>query len=446
MAGAFWDCAIEALPRVDIAAIQLEKLEWQIRRCYHESPFYRERFDAAGVGPENLKSLDDIRRFGFVTKQDLRDEQDAHPYFGRYTGVPESDWRELHPSTGTTGVPVNTIWASDDVDYIADVTARTMWSFGTRPSDKVQNAFSYGLWVAGLAVHYACAKIGCFVIPIGAAMTERQIDYFVSLGSTVIIATPSYGIYLAEQLRDAGYSTDDLQLRVGCFGGEPGTEVPATRRALEEGLGIKAYDYYGLAEIGPTFTSECTAQAGLHWSEDLHLIEVIDPDTMEPVPEGEQGVLVITHLAKQATPMIRYWTNDIVSLTTEPCSCGRTHARSVGGILGRADDMIIFMGTNFYPMQIEQVVRSFRELTPEYRILLSTDEERKRDVCTIVVEPAGSLPDTCESVLKNKLVVALSEDLSFTPGVEFVGTGSLERTAFKARRVEENRPAFRDGV
>ncbi len=439
----FWNPDIETLPRDQLRALQWERLRWQVERCYHQSAFYRERFDKAGVHPGILASLDDIRRFPFVTKQELRDEQAAHPYFGRYTIAPQGEWREIHPSTGTTGKPVHTIWSAEDVAYIADVTARTMWSFGVRPGDVVQNAFSYGLWVAGLAVHYACAKIGCLVVPIGAQLTERQIDYILNLKSTVLIATPSYGVYLSEQLRQTTYHSPlTTHLRLGCFGGEPGAEVPATRQALEEGLGIKAYDYYGLAEIGPTFTSECVAQAGLHWSEDLHLIEVIDPDTKEPVSEGERGVLVITHLAKTATPMIRYWTNDLVSVTTEPCACGRTHARSVGGILGRADDMIIFMGTNFYPMQVEQVVRSFKELTPEYRIRLWTDTERKRDVCAVVVELVEELPPDCRDVLHERLKSLLRTALAFTPQVEFAPKDTLERTAFKARRVEERREAF----
>jgi phenylacetate-CoA ligase len=436
----FWDEQIETMPRNALRALQLERLRWQVERCYHQSAFYRERFDQAGAHPDSLASLDDVRRFPFVTKLELRDEQERFPYFGRYAVAPPSEWREVHPSTGTTGKAVHTIWSADDVANIADVTARTMWSFGCRPDAIVQNAFSYGLWVAGLAVHYACAKIGCLVVPIGAQLTERQIDYMLNLKSTILIATPSYGVYLAEQLRPHVHTS--IRLRAGCFGGEPGAEVPATRQALEEGLGIKAYDYYGLAEIGPTFASECIAQAGLHWSEDLHLIEVIDPNTKEPVPEGERGVLVITHLAKQATPMIRYWTNDIVSVTTEPCPCGRTHARSPGGILGRADDMIIFMGTNFYPMQVEQVVRSFKELTPEYRIRLWTDAERQRDVCTIVVELTQELPPTSRNALHERLTYSLRSTLAFAPQIEFVSKDTLERTAFKARRVEEKREAF----
>ena len=439
----FYDHKIETMSRSDLARLQLAKLKWQIDRCYHRSEFYRERFDAVGVSPAEVETLDDIRKFPFVHKEELREEQAQHPFLGRFTVAPEAAFREVHPSTGTTGTPVNTIWSATDVQYITEVTARTLWSIGVRPGDILQNAFAYGLWVAGLAVHYASAKIGCLVIPIGAALTERQIDYMVRLKSSVLIATPSYAIYLVEQLKAHNYSTSDINLRIGCFGGEPGTEVPATRRAIERGLGIDAYDYYGLAEIGPTFASECTYKTGLHWSEDLHLIEVIDPETEEPVPEGEVGVLVITHLERRATPMIRYWTNDLVRLDLSSCPCGRTHARSPEGVLGRADDMIVFMGVNFYPMQVEQVVRSFEKLSPEYRIRLTHDTSTHRDVCTISVElEQEAMLQEQVSILREKTTNALRETLGFRPKVEFVPQGTLERTAFKAKRVIEERPAF----
>ena len=439
----FYDHKIETVSRSDLDVLQLAKLKWQVDRCYYRSEFYRERFDAAGVSPADVKILDDIRKFPFVHKEELREEQAQYPFLGRFTVAHEAEFREVHPSTGTTGTPVNTIWSVTDVQYITAVTARTLWSIGVRPGDILQNAFAYGLWVAGLAVHYAGAKIGCLVIPIGAALTERQIDYMVSLKSTVLIATPSYAIYLAEQLKAHGYSTSDINLRIGCFGGEPGTEVPATRRAIERGLGIDAYDYYGLAEIGPTFASECTQKTGLHWSEDLHLIEVIDPETKAPVSEGEVGVLVITHLERRATPMIRYWTNDLVQLDRSPCPCGRTHARSPEGILGRADDMIVFMGVNFYPMQVEQIVRSFERLSSEYRIRLTHDTATHRDTCTILVElEQEEISQERVTTLQEKLVNALRETLGFRPEVEFVHQGTLERTAFKAKRVMEERPAF----
>ena len=439
----FYDHKIETMSRSDLDTLQLAKLKWQVERCYHRSDFYRERFNAAGVSPADIKTLDDIRKFPFVQKEELREEQAQHPFLGRFTVAPKTEFREVHPSTGTTGTPVNTIWSATDVQYITGVTARTLWSIGVRPGDVLQNAFAYGLWVAGLAVHYAGAKIGCLVIPIGAALTERQIDYMVRLKSTVLIATPSYAVYLAEQLKVHNYSPSDIDLRIGCFGGEPGTEVPATRRTIERGLGIDAYDYYGLAEIGPTFASECTHKTGLHWSEDLHVIEVINPKTKEPVPEGEVGVLVITHLERSATPMIRYWTNDLVRLDRSLCPCGRTHARSPEGVLGRADDMIVFMGVNFYPMQVEQVVRSFEELSPEYRIRLTHDPSTHRDICTISVElEQKEIPQERVSILQVKAANALRETLGFRPEVEFVHQGTLERTAFKAKRVIEERPTF----
>jgi phenylacetate-CoA ligase len=439
----FYDHKIETMSRSDLDALQLTRLKWQVDRCYHRSDFYRERFNAAGISPIDIKTLTDIRKFPFVHKEELREEQAQHPFLGRFTVAPEAAFREVHPSTGTTGTPVNTIWSATDVQYITEVTARTLWSIGVRPGDVLQNAFAYGLWVAGLAVHYAGAKIGCLVIPIGAALTERQIDYMVRLKSTVLVATPSYAIYLAEQLKAHNYSISDINLRIGCFGGEPGTEVPATRQTIERGLGIDAYDYYGLAEIGPTFASECTHKTGLHWSEDLHLIEVIDPETQEPVPEGEVGVLVITHLERRATPMIRYWTNDLVRLDRSLCPCGRTHARSPEGILGRADDMIVLMGVNFYPMQVEQVVRSFEELSPEYRIRLTHDTSTQRDICTISVElEQEKMPKERVSTLQEKVASALRGALGFRPEVAFVDQGTLERTAFKAKRVIEERPAF----
>ena len=340
--GDFWDQRIERMARDELASLQLERLKWQVRRCYQESEFYRERLDAAGVGPDSIRALDDLRKIPFVTKQELRDEQQAHPPFGRYTVAGPSAWGELHPSTGTTGVPVSTIWSKNDVENIADFTARTMWSFGVRPGDVVQNAFSYGLWVAGMSVHYATRKIGCFVIPIGAAMTERQILYLTTIGSTVLLSTPSYGLYIGEKLTESGVGPGEIPLKIGSFGGEAGAQNPSTRSRIEAALGVDAYDYYGLGEIGPTFASESVAKSGLIWAEDHHIIEVVDPETKKPTPEGEVGILVITHLTREATPMLRYWTNDFARLDTSPSPCGRTHLRSPGAF---SDAMTISSST-----------------------------------------------------------------------------------------------------
>ncbi len=432
----FWDSDIETLPRSRLATLQLQRLRWQIERCYRESAFYRERLDRVGVKASHLQTLEDIRLFPVVTKQELRDEQAAHPPFGRYIVAAISEWRELHPSTGTTGVPVNTIWSAEDAGVIADHTARTMWSFGVRPDDIVQNAFAYGLWVAGIAVHYACARIGCFVIPIGAGTTSRQVDYFLNPGSTVLIATPSFAIHIAEHMRERDVNPADIPLRAGCFGGEPGAEVPATRARIERALGIDCYDYYGLGEIAPTFASECIEKSGLHIAEDHYLAEVLDPETQEPLPPGHSGVLVLTNLTRKAMPMIRYWTSDFARLDSEACRCGRTHARLAGGILGRADDLIIYKGAKFYPVQVEGVVRAFPELTEEFRIELSRDEERGVDQVAVIAEVASGRDETVGDRLRR----ALGEALGVTPLVHLVQAGSLERTVFKARRVVDLRP------
>lgn len=433
----FFDASIETIDREQLIKLQLERLKWQIKRCYENSEFYKERFKDAGITPEDIRTLEDLEAIPPVTKDELRQEQINHPPLGRYTVAPKEQWREVHPSTGTTGVPVHTIWTEKDVENITSWTARTMWMSGVRPGDTVQNGFSYGLWVAGLSCHYAARRIGCFTIPIGATLTERQIEYFVKLKPTVFLATPSYALYLGEKLREKGISTKELSLKLGIFGGEAGTEIPSTRKKIEEGLGIDAYDYYGLAEIGPTIASECKEKNGIHWVEDHVLVEILDKDTKKRCQPGEVGVLVLTHLTKEGTPLIRYWTNDLAKLEVEKCDCGRTHARSPGGILGRADDMIIYKGENFYPAQVEKVVRSFPELSPEYIIRLDTDEKTGADVVTIVVEclDVSLRSDNLITALKK----ALREELAVTPEVEIVSPGTLPRTEFKAKRILDNR-------
>jgi len=433
----YYDTHIETLPRDELKKLQLQRLRWQVERCYHLSPFYRERLDKAGVRPDDIKSLDDIRRIPVVTKQELRAEQQEHPPFGRYMVADKSDWGELHPSTGTTGVPVNTIWSKRDVANITDFTARVLWGAGVRPADVIQNGFSYGLWVAGMSVHYAAQKMGCFIIPVGATMTNRHIDYLSLVRATVLTATPSFGLHIAERLREEGVDPEKLALRIGLFGGEGGTETSSTRRRLEEGLGIDAYDIYGLAEIGPTMACECTEKNGLHWVEDHFLIEILHPETKEPLPPGERGILVITHLTREATPMLRYWTNDYAVYTDEPCPCGRTHGRSPGGILGRADDMVIYRGAKFYPIQVEQVVRKYPELSNEFKIVLETEPASGVDKCTVLVEWASSAGRAPE--LEQRLRQDMREALGVTPYVQILEAGSLERTTFKAKRVEDRR-------
>jgi phenylacetate-CoA ligase len=430
-ADSYLHAEIETMSRDALRALQEERLRAQVARCAAASALYRAKLVEAGAEAGDVRSLDDLARIPVVTKEELREDQDAYPPFGSFAVASPAGFREVHPSTGTTGTPVTTIWSAGDVETIAGVTARTMWQFGVRPRDVVQNAFAYGLWVAGLSCHYAAARIGCLVVPAGTGVsTRRQVDLLASLGSTVLLSTPSYALHIAEALRELGVDPSGLPLRLGCFGGEAGAENPATRAKLEAGLGIDAFDYYGLAEVGPTFASECEAKAGIHIAEDYVVVECLDPETREPVPEGDLGVLVFTHLAREATPVIRYWSNDYARLTTERCGCGRTHARASGGIVGRHDDLVVFRGAKFYPSQVERVVRSFAELSDEFRIELRRTGALVES-CTVVAE----LGDDEPSDLRERLAGALRAELGVTPALRLDSFGTLERTTFKAKRI-----------
>ena len=368
-----------------------------------------------------------------MTKEELREDQAASPPFGSFAVAPEADWREVHPSTGTTGRPVNTIWTAADVLAITDFTVRTLVQAGVRPGDILQNAFAYGLWVAGMSCHYAAAKLGCLVIPTGAAVSsDKQIEFLLAAGSSALCATPSYALHIGEVLVARGISPNELSLRVGLFGGEPGAENPATRTAIESALGLSAHDYYGLAEVGPTFASECEAKVGLHFAEDHMLVEALDPVSRAPVADGELGVLVFTHLTREGTPVLRYWSNDYGRLSREPCTCGRTHARAVGGIIGRHDDLIIFKGAKFYPSQVEKVIRSFAGVSSEFLIEVERrDDEGVVAVCTIVAEHAGQAEPANDEELRR----ALRAELGVGVGVRLEALGTLERTTFKAKRI-----------
>jgi phenylacetate-CoA ligase len=421
---------IEAMSRDELRALQEQNLRTQVERCTAASALYRAKLQSVGAKPGDVRTLDDLARLPFVTKEELREDQRRHPPFGTFAVADPGEFREVHPSTGTTGTPVNTIWSAADVETITKVTMRTLWQFGVRPGDVIQNAFAYGLWVAGLSCHYAAARLGCLVVPIGTATTtQKQIDFLRSVGSTVLLSTPSYALHVAEGLHEQGIDPADLPLRLGCFGGEAGAENLSTRAKLEAGLGIDAFDYYGLAEVGPTFASECEAKAGIHVAEDYAVVECLDPDTRKPVPDGELGVLVFTHLTREATPVIRYWSNDYARLSSKPCACGRTHVRAVGGIVGRHDDLVIFKGAKFYPSQVEKVVRSFAELSNEFRIEVDAGGGTLVERCTVVCE----LREGAE--VEQRLVQALRAELGVTPGLRLEPYGSLERFAFKAQRL-----------
>jgi phenylacetate-CoA ligase len=423
---------IEAMSRDELQALQEQILRTQVERCAAASELYSSKLESVGAKPGDVRTLDDLARLPVVTKEELREDQRLRPPFGTFAVAEPSEFREVHPSTGTTGTPVNTIWSAADVETITKVTMRTLWQFGVRPGDVIQNAFAYGLWVAGLSCHYAAARLGCLVVPTGTATsTQRQIDFLRSVRSTVLLATPSYALHIAEALQERGIDPADLPLRLGCFGGEAGAENPSTRAKLEAGLGIDAFDYYGLAEVGPTFASECEAKAGIHIAEDYVIVECLDPDTRKPVPDGELGVLVFTHLKREATPVIRYWSNDYARLSSEPCACGRTHVRAVGGIVGRHDDLVVFKGAKFYPSQVEKVVRSFAELSDEFRIEVDAAGGTLVERCTVVCE----LRHAGGADLERRLAHALRAEIGVTPALCLQSYGSLERFAFKAQRI-----------
>ncbi|MEW6374974.1 MAG: AMP-binding protein [Thermodesulfobacteriota bacterium] len=432
----YFDPEIELMDREELEALQLHELKLQLRRCHRNSEFYKEKFKGMGIKPDDIRSLEDVIHLPFTTKQEIMEEQQAHPHFGRYTVASPETWAELRPSPGTTGVPINTIWSHEDIKHISRWTARTMWTFGVRPGDIIQNGFGYGIWVAGISVHYAAIELGCFVIPIGTTKSERQIDYFLNPGSTVLLCTPSYALNIIEHLKQKEISPKDIPLRIGCFGGEAGAEVPATRDKIENGLGIQAFDCYGLTVIGPIIATECSQKAGVHWIEDHLLVEIIDPETKKPCAPGEVGVLVITHLTKEATPMIRYWTDDFARLDKRKCKCGRTHARSPGGIIGRVEDMIKCGDVNIFPAQVENAVRGLDELSDEFSIELTTDLKAGADVCTVLVE---CIKDEDISKVTPQLKEALKKECKVIPEVKFVPFGTLKRTIFRAKRIVDKR-------
>jgi phenylacetate-CoA ligase len=430
--------ATEAIWGKALEALQLERLKRQVDWVSERSDFYGPRLRKAGVSANQLRDIADVEKIPFTLKNDIRDDQHSRPPFGNNACEDRENWLEVHSTSGTTGRSTFTLWSRKDVDTISSQAARALYAMGVRAHDIVHVGFGLGMFVGGIAAHYGVQRIGAMSVPIGTTDSAQQVEFLVDLQPTVIIATPSFGLYLAEVLRKKGIVLDDLALRVGVFGGEPGAASAHTRRALEDGLGIKAFDWYGSAEVGPDFGYECDYQRGLHWAQDHNLIEVIDPRTQRPVEEGEVGVLVVTNLSRTAIPLLRYWTNDLVRMTKDPCPCGRQGPRAVGGVLGRSDDMLIYKGVNFYPQQVEHCVRSFRELTSEYKILLDTDSATANDRCVIQVEIKDESQVSATSV-QRALDNNLFQELDFHPSIEVLPEGTLERTVHKAKRVDDKR-------
>lgn len=429
-----WNEEYETMPREALEAIQLKRLQALVERVYANVPHYRKKMDDAGVKPEDIKSLDDLRRLPFTTKEDLREN---YP-FGLFA-VPLERVVRVHASSGTTGKPTVVGYTKRDIDTWAELMARTLACAGVHRGDIVHNAYGYGLFTGGLGFHYGAERLGATVIPISGGNTKRQIMIMKDFGSTVLTCTPSYALNIADVMKEEGISPEDLNIRVGVFGAEPWSEN--MREEIERKLGIDAIDIYGLSEIiGPGVSVECIEQKkGLHIFEDHFIPEIIDPDTGEVLPPGEKGELVFTTLTKEAFPVIRYRTRDITRLITEPCTCGRTLYR-MEKIMGRTDDMLIIRGVNVFPSQIEHVLMSIEEVEPHYQIII--DKQGALDIMEVQVEVSEEIFSDEIKVLESlakRIEQELKETLSVSCRVKLVEPRSIQRSEGKAKRVIDKR-------
>ena len=428
-----WNEKIECATRDEMRSIQSKRLNDTVQRIYHAIPYYRKKMQEAGLTPHDIKSVDDLKKLPFTTKADLRDN---YP-FGLFT-VPMSEIVRLHASSGTTGKPTVVGYTRKDIQMWSEVVTRSLCMAGVHHHDIVQIAYGYGLFTGGLGIHYGTENLGASVIPISGGNTTKQIQLMEDFGSSVICCTPSYALNIAEVMKEQGVDIKNLKLRIGIFGAEPWTE--AMRKEIEDKLGIKAIDIYGLSEIvGPGVSCECEHQCGMHINEDHFLPEIIDPETLEPVAPGEMGELVFTTITKEGMPLIRYRTRDLTRLIEEKCACGRTLVRMVK-CKGRSDDMLIIRGVNVFPSQIESVLLQMSEVEPHY--LLIIEREGTLDTVTLMVEVQEQFfSDEVRKLqeLRMKITRQLESTLGISVNVKLVEPKTIERTAGKAQRVIDKR-------
>ena len=428
-----YDRIAETMPRADIQSLQIVRVKQTLERAYNKVPQFKRRFDEAGVAPEDFKTLDDIRRFPFTMKTDLRNN---YP-FGMFAEPRESLVR-LHASSGTTGKPTVVGYTPGDIELWTDLMARSMACAGALPGDIVHNAYGYGLFTGGLGTHYGSERLGCSVVPVSGGGTERQIVLLQDFGARVICATPSYALNIAEVAARQGVDMRKLPVAIGVFGAEPWSD--AMRDELEYKLGLKAVDIYGLSEIlGPGVAMEChVAQSGLHAWEDHFLFETINPETLEAVEDGEPGELVITTLTKEALPMVRYRTRDITRLSNEPCVCGRTHRR-IMRITGRDDDMLIIRGVNVYPSQVEAVLVGLPGIAPHYQFVVTQDGPMTALRVEVEVEPDAEVSDASRVAKAAEVQHQIKSMVGVTCDVEVMKVGAVPRSEGKAVRVRDLR-------
>lgn len=429
----YWDKKIECLNREELRRLQEERLKKIVKHTYDNVAGYRQAMDDLGVEPGDIRSLEDLSKLPFTTKQDLRD---SYPY-GRLA-KPLKDIVRIHASSGTTGKQTVAGYTAHDLDVWAELVARGLVACGGSREDVVQVAYGYGLFTGGLGLHYGAERLGASVIPSSGGNSRRQIIMMQDFGTTILCCTPSYALFLSELLEEAGLTPADIHLKIGIFGAEPWSEE--MRQEIETRLGLDAYNIYGLSEImGPGVSIECQAKDGMHIWEDHYLPEIIDPETGALLPPGEVGELVITGLTKDGMPMLRYRTRDLTSLNIQPCACGRTHAR-VDRIVGRSDDMLIIRGVNVFPSQVESVLLALGETSPHYHIIV--DKIGNMDTMEVQVEISETLfSDQIRSLeaLNNRVRRELEQVLGIACKVSLVEGKSLARSEGKAVRVTDLR-------
>ena len=428
----YYQPEIETMPVEEIKKLQSEKLVKQVQHVYAHVPYYRDLMDKKGVRPEDIHGIEDLYKLPFIEKSDLRE---TYPY--GMLAVPLDECVRIHSTSGTTGKRVIAYYTQKDIDLWEDCCARALIAVGADKEDVVQVSYGYGLFTGGSGLHGGSHKVGCLTLPMSSGNTERQIQFMTDLKATVLCCTPSYAAYLGESLKEMGYTPDTIPLKAGIFGAEPWTS--SMRKNIEETLGIKAYDIYGLTEIsGPGVSFECSAQGGMHVNEDHFIAEIINPETGEPLPDGEKGELVFTCLDKEAFPLLRYRTRDICVLNRTPCSCGRTHVR-MSKPMGRSDDMMIIRGVNVFPSQIEAVLLN-EGFSPNYQIKLG--RVNNNDTFDVYVElPPEQFDDSVKNIAakESALKDALRNMLGIGPAVHLVAPKTIARSEGKAVRIIDER-------
>ncbi|MFR9620270.1 MAG: phenylacetate--CoA ligase [Rikenellaceae bacterium] len=428
-----WNKTKECMSRDEMHELQSERLRKVVNRVYHSTPFYRDKMQQMGITPSDIRTIEDIVKLPFTTKQDLRDNYPTGLF-----AVPMSQIVRIHASSGTTGRPTIVGYTRRDIEIWTEMMSRCLSAYGTDSSDTFSVGYGYGLFTGGLGAHYGAENIGGTVIPASTGNTAKQIQMIRDLGATVLMSTPSYALYLADTIESLGIPKEEIKLRAGAFGAEPWTEQ--MRREIESRLGIDAYNIYGLSEImGPGVSYECECKNGSHIVEDHVYPEIISPKTLEQLPYGEQGELVFTTITKEGLPLLRYRTKDLCSLINEPCGCGRTNVRMTR-IVGRSDDMLIIRGVNVFPSQIEEVILDIAELEPHY--MIEVDRQNNQDTFEIQVEVrAESFSDTMSDMMdiKKRVSARMHSMLGLNPVIKLVAPRTIQRSEGKAVRVIDKR-------